>query len=1065
MYLLKLFLGVNFRHGKMDWRWTLFTLLLNFHLTYGSPSSYGLFHGSAYTGAVHRHRNRNWCAYVVQRNVSCVVQGSAENFQEPVVAPCPAYQPDCQQQVTYQTRFRPTYKIGYKTVTELEWKCCPGYQGPDCRDLKPPPERQTVQGAQSYRPLNPGLSARHTQRAERREIAHHQTWHGATDKVRILEGEVQRLSQTVLDLQSTLSGFTTNLRTDLQDDTKKMLVTLLNNIRPPDSTSGAGTEEIPAVLDGHQATRGGIAGEKALEKIVTRLDDIDIALKSKDEAMEDLRGITTSHDGQIRVLMDASQSQTPAIADFDGIQTYIDGKFETLKKELDQNIDEQMAKIQLSCNDKIQTVQKTCEDGHDQVFIRLNKLVETKESALRKEIRALRLEMAAADGPVQAQRQIDPLEEDKDHSDHEDIWREIERTQEAYRILNIRIDNELAHLSAPQDNGDFSLLIEELEARVNITEQNAETHCFYIEEKLTRKITEEVAELRQEICSAGCSGSGVTPDEGGTVLPPDGLQSILKDLSRYRDDLDDLHTVLSSDSTKLKQLEDLVQRQSVGNERHVKMMEDFQKGLINLQNNVLGLAGAVTGFSDSLSKSNQDMDRINTTCCRSHHIGAGGPVQANWASSDATNQQMDKLKSRIDKLSEQVSSEMSQCRQNTQGVSDEISTVEERVNRLEMVCGRLDGISVNIKELKDGLERHVGGLQDCVNKMNVTCENHGADIIALQNSLHILQTQMAKHALKDVATKDSVMTLRPERPASSPDTTHTRARVKEIHIPVIIPPPPTSSRQPYSHIHPAQPNRHTIKIIPPNQPTSPLQPGPQTLPLVPVRPVVETGEAGPPGYVRRVTVRRGSEDSSSKPVKGFAGAPGYPPLQPASFKPQSASRRVAAKVPWNPIYQALADSPVSVDNSAFADPFSFSAGLTQQSPFFGDFGIIRFNSVMVNDGGHYNPHTGIFTVPQDGRYLISGLLTARQGDRIQGVLSVSNRSVHRLQSSAEGQHGRSSGGSCNCGGTVSFSLILPLRKGDRVSLVRTGGQLATTEAREILSTFSAIFLYSSQANR
>lgn len=49
--------------------------------------------------------------------------------------------------------------------------------------------------------------------------------------------------------------------------------------------------------------------------------------------------------------------------------------------------------------------------------------------------------------------------------------------------------------------------------------------------------------------------------------------------------------------------------------------------------------------------------------------------------------------------------------------------------------------------------------------------------------------------------------------------------------------------------------------------------------------------------------------------------------------------------------------PVSDVNSAFADPFSFSAGLTQQSPT-GDFGVIRFNRILVNDGGHYNPHTG-----------------------------------------------------------------------------------------------------------
>uniref|UniRef100_A0ACB8FZQ8 EMI domain-containing protein 1 n=1 Tax=Sphaerodactylus townsendi TaxID=933632 RepID=A0ACB8FZQ8_9SAUR len=33
---------------------------------------------------------------------------------------------------SYRTIVRPTYKQAYKTVTALEWKCCPGHTGANC---------------------------------------------------------------------------------------------------------------------------------------------------------------------------------------------------------------------------------------------------------------------------------------------------------------------------------------------------------------------------------------------------------------------------------------------------------------------------------------------------------------------------------------------------------------------------------------------------------------------------------------------------------------------------------------------------------------------------------------------------------------------------------------------------------------------------------------------------------------------------------------------------------------------------------------------------------------------
>uniref|UniRef100_A0A3P9K779 Elastin microfibril interfacer 2a n=1 Tax=Oryzias latipes TaxID=8090 RepID=A0A3P9K779_ORYLA len=1029
--------GMRRGGARMSGCGTLFTLLLNLQLAHALSSS--STPGSAHSGPLHRHRNRNWCAYVVQRNVSCVVQGSAERLQEPVLAPCPPYQPHCQQQVTYTTRFRPTYKISYKAITELEWRCCPGHTGPDCKDAKPTQDRRTAQGAQSYRPPNPGYSTRHTQRAERRETAHHEVQHGATDKTRFLEGEVQRLSQTVLDLQSTLTGLTASLRSDLQDDTRKMLAKLLNDMRPPQSANAAGAEETPAVLDGHQTARGGNTEERVLEKIVARLDDMNNSLKSKEDALEDLRGITTSHEGQIRVLMDASQSQTPVIPDFDVIQTYVDGKLEKLKAELSQTMKEEVAKLQGSCNDKIQIVQKTCDEGRDQVSARLTKLVETTEADLRKDIRALRLHMAAADGPVQTQTLADPpQEEGEGRGDHKDLWREIDRIAEAHRILNVRVDNELGHLSRLQEVHDFGLLVEELEARINITEQNAETHCFYIEEKLTKTISDEVSELRQllnerlknledrstttvadvdknsfpgtikdsvtaletkvsknkalidglgekvnafgDVCSAGCSGVKVR--EGGSVLSPEAEGNVSKDLKRHRNELDVLSTNVRSNTDKLKQLEEFVGSGAVGTARHMKMMEDFQKGQINLQNNMLSLAGTVKRLGDSQANYDRDIHRINSTCCHEAPRGPGGRTQTLWAPADTSSPQVTELRNKLDTLRSEMSSQLMHSRLNAQG----LSALDQRVSELENMCGKLDGVADNVRNLKEGLGRHVVDLQHRVYRVNATCGSHGANIAYLQNALHKLQAQlsnMPKDVLRDVAAKEPGTDLRPDKPvASFPDPTKTRTRIQQIHIPIILPPQPSNPGQP------AQPAVNVVKISPPSDPSKARQP------VQSVRPVVETGEAGPPGYISRVTVRRGSEDSARKSVKGFAGAPGYlppppPPLQPAWYRP---------------------------------------------------------------DG------RGIFSVPQDGRYLVSGLLTAQRGERVEAVLSVSDRSVQRLRSSE-------AAGACSCGGSVSFSLILPLRKGDRVGLLRTGGELATGEAREILSTYSAVFLYAPQARR
>uniref|UniRef100_A0A674BX86 Elastin microfibril interfacer 2a n=1 Tax=Salmo trutta TaxID=8032 RepID=A0A674BX86_SALTR len=910
----------------------------------------------------------NWCAYVVHKNVSCTVQGNVESFVEPEVAPCPNHDPDCEQQVMYRTRFRPAYKIAYKTVTDLEWRCCPSYQGPDCSELKAAPNRQIVPA---------GSEPPQTQYPNRQTVP---------AGVRLLEGEVQRLSQTVGALQAAMTGLSSTLRSDLQEDTSKMLVTLLNNLRPvnPDSVHAPDIEQaaVPSdnhqgsVIDGHQATRGPVQGDRGLEKILARLDDVNTSLKSKEEALEELRGTVTSHSGHIRLLLDASQTQQDpdpnpvgggAPADLEVLlEKYVDRQLGFLRKNMEdsmertieERIGKEVEKLQKSCDERIQLMERRCEEERERGLLSRTEMVD-KEEQLKEEIRGLRLDITASDQPGRTLRQTDPKPS---------LRQPLERVAEAHRILNARMDNELQYLSSPRGlglEGEVGSRMEELEARLNVTEQNAEVHCFYVEEKLTRALAEQGTELRQlleervnvledqfttmlvemnnesypvggggsvdlqaelnnnkfllqglddkvtavaELCATGCGGGpntgGFPNTNPGASSHPVVLDSVVKDLKLCRNDLDILHTDVTANSDKLRELEEIIDRQMAGQKRSVKTVEDLQRGMVILQDNVGGLGGAVTGLGDSLSRYTQDLTRINTTyntCCQ---VGAG--VKAGASSS-----QVEELRTKLDSLTIQVT-ELQRC--------SGVSGVEGRVQRLEKVYVQLDGVSARVRGVKEGLEKHIAGLWHHVSRVNTILERQAADITTLETSLKTLQTR----------------------------STDTNAR--------------------------------------------------------------ETGQY------------------------------------------------YTADDEWvNEWMDLLLCSYIFF--SFLADPFSFSAGLTSQ--FSGEFGTIRFNKVLVNDGGHYNSHTGIFTIPMEGRYLISGVLMARPGKGLEAVLSVSNRSVHRLMSSGS-VAGTAVQDSCPCGGSVSFSLILSLRQGDHVALVRTAGQLATTESRDILSTFSAIFLYAPQ---
>ncbi|XP_026124088.1 EMILIN-2 [Carassius auratus] len=851
----------------------IFIILMPFPLTDGTPSRYSLFQGSPYSSSASRQRNKNWCAFVVHKNVTCAVLAANENVMEPQLLPCPPHQPDCTQQLMYHSHMRPMYKIGYKQVTELEWRCCPGYQGHDCTELKNTPQRpsvveeprrdvpstrnqqQSILGPEEFSQTHPwsqpGQKGHHS-----RQLGDYGDRQYESQRVQALEEEVERLSQTVLGLQAMTSA-NANLRLDLQEDVTKYVLNMLGNLQQPQDVKAGGIESITLPYDLRSSP-----GTDELQNHITQLSN---TISTNTNNIQDLQMRIQNIDGQMHRLKDASstgplQPSATAATNECACQAYIDEKLSALRDELLQGMDIKIADMKNACDYKMLSVQEQCEE-QETSYLSLAELLDSKETELRKEIQDLRLQL-----PIGKTQEVDNAE--------------VQKLKETQQILQDAIRQQNASIAQINAQGHV------LEARVNLAERSAEVHCLYLEEKLRR---ERLKEEEDQRIAFEEKISGVQWDNSTSQLLF-GLDQRLEVLEK--------HTQLLVGPLK----EDLNQTMSF--ETLLQRVENLEVDSGRSQEQVRTINGLLDGL-------------------------------------------------------------------------------DGRVASIEGVCGRFEPMSDSLKRIKDGLNKHVNGLWTCVRQLNSTVLAHTRDLNTFRANSQL--SKDGQDGITDVPT----------------GVLEGTAAVKVS----------TEGGQPL--------------------------------------PSLASGQAAP--RVTKVLSRTPQGINGSMPsITGYAGAPGYPGIPAAAISPDS----VSAQIPLRTVQMATGQGRMMTY-------VSFSAGLTLV-PFPGEIGIIRFNNVLLNDGRHYDPQTGVFTVPLDGRYLLSAVLTAQAGERVEAFLSVANRNIQKLSTAAT--DGRDTQ-DCVCGGTVSVSLALHLKRGQRTGLVLTSGKLAISASSEILSSFSGVLLYPTVGTR
>ncbi|XP_041080081.1 EMILIN-3-like [Polyodon spathula] len=484
---------------------------------YGSPYRYNLYtSGSSphYNPGKPMSRHKNFCAYVVQKNVSCTMQDGTSTYVKAEYNKC-TWGQKCPT-VMYRTFYKPKYKVGYKTVTELEWRCCPGFSGEGCSDgptslpdlmpqfkgsMTPPgfkgyprghpqghpeqhrpfpighPEQRKpfpIGHPEQHRPFPIGQPEQHKPfpigHPEQKSIPGGHMSPGQKksyyarkfqevlgERLDHVEEELRRLSQSYESLNGMVTGLEDSLRLSLREDTNKMLGSLLGT-PPRGSDSSVGFGVIP---DGTPEGLEGGEGFLGFGELAGKVTEVKDELKTKSQMLDELQGMVVSHDGQLKHLIEAAAGRPSPITSQTLLEELVDTKLAGVRSEILDGFEARLSGLESQCEARIGEVQRQCQQEHLNGQHHMEQSLDGRETGLRKELGNLQAQIQGLTLTESCCTQVSSL------SQRVLLLEEgLKSLDESQRVQQSSIVGQAAQVET-----FFDGRLDEIEARLNATEK------------------------------------------------------------------------------------------------------------------------------------------------------------------------------------------------------------------------------------------------------------------------------------------------------------------------------------------------------------------------------------------------------------------------------------------------------------------------------------------------------------------------------------------------------------------------------------------------------------------